>query len=154
MAFNPMNDFICLPLGTGQMPVREQWELINLATENHNFHIHQTKFRAVDPVLSPGDRSPFAPTLHPETGPGVMEDENTLQIARVPDPGNATMIANNQNGYCTIAQWHNGTCVNEGARIDIPFAETGEFVYHCHILEHEDAGMMAKIQVVPAAPTP
>jgi len=154
MAFNPMNDFICLPLGAGQMPVREQWELINLATENHNFHIHQTKFRAVDPVLSPGDRSPFAPTLHPETGPGVMEDENTLQIARVPDPGNATMIANNQNGYCTIAQWHNGTCVNEGARIDIPFAETGEFVYHCHILEHEDAGMMAKIQVVPAAPTP
>ncbi|WP_445928490.1 multicopper oxidase domain-containing protein, partial [Methylocystis sp. IM3] len=25
-----------------------------------------------------------------------------------------------------------------------------EFVYHCHILEHEDSGMMAKIQVVPA----
>ena len=30
--------------------------------------------------------------------------------------------------------------------VDIPFAETGEFVYHCHILEHEDAGMMAKIR--------
>ena len=29
-------------------------------------------------------------------------------------------------------------------------AELGEFVYHCHILEHEDGGMMAKIQVVPA----
>jgi len=26
----------------------------------------------------------------------------------------------------------------------------GTFVYHCHILDHEDAGMMAKIQVVPA----
>jgi FtsP/CotA-like multicopper oxidase with cupredoxin domain len=25
----------------------------------------------------------------------------------------------------------------------------GTFVYHCHILEHEDAGMMARIQVVP-----
>ena len=24
----------------------------------------------------------------------------------------------------------------------------GTFVYHCHIMEHEDAGMMAKIQVV------
>jgi len=33
---------------------------------------------------------------------------------------------------------------------DIPFAELGEFVYHCHILEHEDGGMMARIQVVPA----
>jgi hypothetical protein len=28
----------------------------------------------------------------------------------------------------------------------------GTFVFHCHILEHEDKGMMAKIQVV--GPTP
>ena len=26
----------------------------------------------------------------------------------------------------------------------------GTFVYHCHILDHEDGGMMAKIQVNPA----
>jgi len=25
----------------------------------------------------------------------------------------------------------------------------GDFVYHCHILEHEDGGMMAHIRVVP-----
>jgi len=25
----------------------------------------------------------------------------------------------------------------------------GTFVYHCHILEHEDAGMMGSIQIVP-----
>ena len=34
----------------------------------------------------------------------------------------------------------------------------GSFVYHCHILDHEDAGMMAIIQVLPkgtgAAKTP
>jgi FtsP/CotA-like multicopper oxidase with cupredoxin domain len=27
---------------------------------------------------------------------------------------------------------------------------TGTFLYHCHILDHEDGGMMAKIQVLPA----
>ena len=27
----------------------------------------------------------------------------------------------------------------------------GTFVYHCHILQHEDAGMMAEIQVLPSA---
>ena len=27
---------------------------------------------------------------------------------------------------------------------------TGTFLYHCHILDHEDGGMMAKIQVNPA----
>ena len=26
----------------------------------------------------------------------------------------------------------------------------GTFVYHCHILQHEDAGMMAAIQVLPS----
>jgi len=31
-----------------------------------------------------------------------------------------------------------------------PFRDfTGKFVYHCHILNHEDAGMMAVIEVVP-----
>jgi FtsP/CotA-like multicopper oxidase with cupredoxin domain len=26
----------------------------------------------------------------------------------------------------------------------------GDFVYHCHILDHEDGGMMAIVQVNPA----
>ena len=147
-AFDPMNDFICLPLGAGQMPVREAWELVNLATENHNFHIHQTKFRALDE--SKGDSSPLSPTLDPLVGAGVMEDENTLRIATVPNDEDAQDIANNQNGYCTIEQWHTGVCENDPALVEIPFSQTGAFVYHCHILEHEDAGMMAKIQVVPA----
>jgi FtsP/CotA-like multicopper oxidase with cupredoxin domain len=29
----------------------------------------------------------------------------------------------------------------------------GTFVYHCHLLEHEDKGMMGLIQVVPPSPT-
>jgi FtsP/CotA-like multicopper oxidase with cupredoxin domain len=28
----------------------------------------------------------------------------------------------------------------------------GTFVYHCHLLEHEDRGMMGSIQIVPADP--
>lgn len=146
-AFDPMNNFICLPLGPGQKPVRETWELVNLATENHNFHIHQTKFRLVS--LDKGTGSPLSPKIDSKIGAGVMADEVTLPIAK-PVPEAAKRIANKQNGYCTIKQWHNGTCPNAPTFVDIPFAETGEFVYHCHILEHEDGGMMAKIQVVPA----
>jgi FtsP/CotA-like multicopper oxidase with cupredoxin domain len=26
----------------------------------------------------------------------------------------------------------------------------GTFVYHCHLLEHEDGGMMGLVQVIPA----
>lgn len=36
-------------------------------------------------------------------------------------------------------------------RVDFRDPETvGTFLYHCHILDHEDGGMMAKIRVVPA----
>ena len=35
-------------------------------------------------------------------------------------------------------------------KLDFRGADVGEFVYHCHILDHEDAGMMAIIRVQPA----
>ena len=37
-------------------------------------------------------------------------------------------------------------------KVVIPFTDpeiVGRFVYHCHILSHEDRGMMATIEVVP-----
>ena len=34
-------------------------------------------------------------------------------------------------------------------RMDFRGADVGEFVYHCHILDHEDDGMMANILVLP-----
>ena len=34
-------------------------------------------------------------------------------------------------------------------RMDFRGPDTGDFVYHCHILGHEDSGMMAVIRVLP-----
>jgi len=34
-------------------------------------------------------------------------------------------------------------------RMDFRGPVVGDFVYHCHILQHEDAGMMATIRVLP-----
>lgn len=148
-AFDLSSPFICLPLGAGQQPVRETWEIVNLATENHNFHIHQTKFRALQPGAASG--SPLGPNMDPTVGAGVMEDNVPLAIA-IPKDSVRAKVMNQQNGYCTIGQWRNGDCAMSPQIVEIPFAELGEFVYHCHILEHEDSGMMAKIQVVPAPP--
>ncbi|WP_084143778.1 multicopper oxidase domain-containing protein [Methylocapsa acidiphila] len=143
-AFDPSRNAVCLPLGPGQTPVHETWELVNLATENHNFHIHQTKFRLVQPSAASG--SLLAPKLNPAIGAGVMEDNVPLPVASP----NIQDVANSQNGYCTIEQWRGGQCSSTPVVVDIPFSQLGEFVYHCHILEHEDGGMMAKIQVVPS----
>lgn len=35
----------------------------------------------------------------------------------------------------------------ESVRIEVEFPQTGIFMYHCHILEHEDNGMMGQILV-------
>jgi L-ascorbate oxidase len=120
--------------------VHETWQIINLATELHNFHIHQTKFSLMEASTSPGHSHEHW------AGAGIMEDNVPLPVV-VP---NVPTVATNQNGYCTADQWRNGQCSSTPVVVDIPFSQLGEFVFHCHILEHEDGGMMAKIQVVPA----
>jgi L-ascorbate oxidase len=49
----------------------------------------------------------------------------------------------------TIDSWRSGACRVQPVEVTIPFSEVGDFVYYCHILEHEDGGMMAHIRVVP-----
>jgi FtsP/CotA-like multicopper oxidase with cupredoxin domain len=129
--FDPSVVTVCLPLAPGQSPVSETWELVQLSTENHNFHLHQTRF------VMTGSNG------------GVVQDNFPLGVS-VPDASIANQVFNNQNGVCTIPQWRSGHCASTPLVFDIPFTQLGEFVYHCHILEHEDGGMMARIQVVPA----
>ena len=54
--FDPSHTTVCLPLGPGQTPVTETWEMVQLATENHNFHMHQSRF--VERTGNTGERRP------------------------------------------------------------------------------------------------
>ena len=131
--FDPNVTTACLPLNSGQMPVTETWELVQLSTENHNFHLHQTR---------------FIEKVGPSAG-NVIQDNFPLGVA-MPDATIADQVNNNQTGVCLPSQWRSGHCVSPAVVEQIPFAFLGEFVYHCHILEHEDGGMMARIVVVPS----
>jgi FtsP/CotA-like multicopper oxidase with cupredoxin domain len=131
--FDPNVTTVCLPLNPGQMAVTETWELIQLSTENHNFHLHQTR---------------FIEKVGPSAG-NVIQDNFPLGVA-VPDATIADQVNNNQNGVCLPSQWRSGHCISPAVVEQIPFTQLGEFVYHCHILEHEDGGMMARIVVVPS----
>jgi FtsP/CotA-like multicopper oxidase with cupredoxin domain len=105
---------------------------VQLSTENHNFHLHQARF-----------------TMKGTNG-GVVQDNFPLGVA-APAPGFEDTLNNVQNGVCTVDDWRKGRCISAPVVLDIPFTQLGEFVYHCHILEHEDGGMMARIVVVPSA---
>jgi FtsP/CotA-like multicopper oxidase with cupredoxin domain len=142
--FDPSQNTVCLPLGPGQTPVHETWELVQLSTENHNFHVHQARFRISD--ASAPSSSPLAIKANSSNGGGIIQDNIPLGVAvpHIPE------VNDSQNGVCTVDQWRSGKCSSTPIVLDIPFSQLGEFVYHCHILEHEDGGMMAKIQVVPS----
>jgi len=54
-----------------------------------------------------------------------------------------------------IPYW-SGTGAYHSVTVRMDFSDPnvlGTFVYHCHILEHEDGGMMGEIQVLPAGST-
>lgn len=57
-----------------------------------------------------------------------------------------------RNGKAVYANEHGwkdtiGVNPNETVRIKVRFTKLGVFMYHCHILEHEDTGMMAQIEI-------
>jgi FtsP/CotA-like multicopper oxidase with cupredoxin domain len=130
--FDPSVTTVCLTLGPGQTPVQETWELIQLSTENHNFHLHQTRF-----IMTGGNG-------------GVIQDNFPLGVATPVGDAFSQVVANAQNGVCTIDDWRSGRCTTNPEVFNIEFTQLGEFVYHCHILEHEDGGMMARIMVLPS----
>jgi L-ascorbate oxidase len=121
-AFDPSTVSVCLPLGRGNTPVTEEWELVNVAGEAHNFHMHQTRFYVL-------------PQNAPEGDAGELMDNVAL-----PNGGAAC------DG--TVATWRSGRCRVSTVVVRIPFTEAGDYVYHCHIGEHQDSGMMATIRVV------
>jgi FtsP/CotA-like multicopper oxidase with cupredoxin domain len=120
--YNPSVITVCLPLGPHDTPVTEEWELVNVSAEAHNFHIHQAHFVVLPPNAPPGDA-------------GESMDS-------VPLP--------NGGASCdgTVATWRAGRCRVPTIVVRIPFSEPGDFVYHCHIGEHQDSGMMAHIRVL------
>jgi L-ascorbate oxidase len=133
-AFDPTQPTVCVPLAADNAAVTEQWELVNLQASDHNFHMHQAHFS----VLS---QASVAATAVPDQLSGVPLMMDSLPLIHA-------------DGDCaTVADWRRGACTAHPATIEIHFAIAGDFVYHCHILAHEDAGMMAVIRVRSAAAT-
>jgi FtsP/CotA-like multicopper oxidase with cupredoxin domain len=104
----------------GKTRVTEEWLIENSTLETHDFHMHQIHFLDITTPAAPGFMPPVLDTI------------------TVP---HAPLVGNVAHGYPGTPGW---------VRLSLTFTQQdiGEFVFHCHILEHEDNGMMAKIRVV------
>ncbi len=123
--FIPERVTVCVPLGPGNTPAVERWQIVNIASEDHNFHMHQAKFSLLSRDV---------------VGGRVVEHRGGVLHDNVPIP--------HADGLCrSVDDWRAGKCTVHPVELEIPFTVAGDFAYHCHIGEHVDDGMMAHIRV-------
>jgi FtsP/CotA-like multicopper oxidase with cupredoxin domain len=101
----------------------EDWTIENRAQENHEFHFHQIHFL----VLSQNNFQ------NNGSQPVQAIEGQLLDMIEVP-----YWDGNPNHPYPSVT-----------VRMDFRGPDVGDFVYHCHILNHEDQGMMAIIRVLP-----
>ncbi len=99
-------------------------------------HIHQSQFQPLNPagtrliVTDAGGTNLYNPETRTTSAPLVPD----------PDPNNQprTFEPSEIHGWNDVIRVDPGNIVEVAVRFDIP----GRYVYHCHILEHEDTEMM------------
>jgi spore coat protein A len=105
----------------------EIWSLLNTTDDAHPIHLHLVRFQILDrrsfdvaAYWTTGQVKYMGTAVPPEPGEAGWKD--TVRA----DPGMVTRIITRFEGF------------------------TGRYVWHCHILEHEDNEMMRPFDVVPA----
>jgi hypothetical protein len=125
---------------------KQLWVLVNRTGALHNFHIHQIKFRlATKKELA--DSYGVKPTEPAETCPGDTCEEPNYRLYEETDPDASE----------AERVWHDTIPVPVGKPVFLIMSfdakeQMGRFVYHCHILKHEDKGLMAPIEVWSSRP--
>jgi FtsP/CotA-like multicopper oxidase with cupredoxin domain len=141
----------------------ELWEIVNLTADTHPIHLHLVQFRVQN--RQPIDTAAYMQRVFGKTE--LSPDDVGSVSGAYPSPapfltGAAVGPAATERGWKDTAQVHPGMVtrflvpfgpdagpgVPFGQHVTTPF--TGRYVWHCHILDHEDNEMMLPYEVVPA----
>ncbi|MCX5683567.1 MAG: multicopper oxidase domain-containing protein [Planctomycetota bacterium] len=105
----------------------EVWQFINLTPDTHPMHLHDVEFQIVG--------------RHK-----LLVDPVTGEFTSTPDPNAADLPPEaDEMGWKDTLQCPSGFETDIIAQF---LDYTGEYVYHCHILEHEEFDMMRPFEVV------
>jgi FtsP/CotA-like multicopper oxidase with cupredoxin domain len=116
----------------------EVWQLINLTGDTHPIHLHLDPFQ----ILA---RHPIRYEI-PDGG--ISERDLTATVTLERDPGDELdhAIDENERGLKDTVRVN----PNEMVEIAVRFTNySGRYMYHCHILEHEDRDMMRPFVTMP-----
>jgi FtsP/CotA-like multicopper oxidase with cupredoxin domain len=97
----------------------EEWVVENWTRELHAFHVHQLHFRVL------------------EVNGKKLPDTPLMDVVNVP--------------FATDIDKPNAETVPGRVRIKLYFPDdlAGDILFHCHLVDHEDNGMMGMVRVVP-----
>jgi len=103
----------------------ETWEILNVTMDAHPIHVHQVTFQVINREIVAMESPVFAP-------------EAGRDVGYVYDPTPA------ETGWKDTVIAYPGEITRIKMKFDVP----GRFVWHCHIVEHEDNEMMRPFDVV------
>ena len=152
--FNDTVVFVPSDLGGNPMPMildsTQTWKVVNNSalniSVNHPFHIHINPFQ-VNRVVAPNPKDPFQ-ALYAELNTAASTNNSPIWLDVIPLPLPALDGAGNpipNSAYVVLTQRYDPF---DGCTDDKCGPPTGEFVMHCHILGHEERGMMQVLQIV------
>ena len=143
-----------------QSDALEQWDLVNLTGDAHPIHLHFTQFQVLnrqridadDYVTATYGAEPLVPGSGDYAAPGINPPAEPFLVGRPkPPPPNErgwkdTVVA--MPGEVTRILVPFGAGAAGGAPLAIGSSFTGDYAWHCHILEHEDNDMMQHYRIV------
>nr|AXL05602.1 copper oxidase [uncultured bacterium]AXL05618.1 copper oxidase [uncultured bacterium] len=112
------------------------WNLIQLGGAPHPTHIHLARFQLLT-RRTYGDLTPFDIATGGTSSP-------------LPVPAEGPQIERHEQGWKDTFNLRQGEWLTVAGHLE---GATGEFMYHCHILDHEDEGMMRPFVVHPPGVT-
>lgn len=112
-----------------ELGTTEVWEFVNATGDAHPMHVHEVAFEVVN-------REGL-----------VLADDDEIVIP-IQLAGNVTPPEPWETGFKDTVIAYPGEVTRVRARFDQP----GQFVWHCHIVEHEDNEMMRPYRIGPEQP--
>ncbi|MEJ2615155.1 MAG: multicopper oxidase domain-containing protein, partial [Ignavibacteriaceae bacterium] len=120
------------------MKTNEVWEVYNSTGDAHPIHLHLVKFQIIN-------RESFSGTVSDKTQTSHSGKDITGGLLTVNSlGGNARAPEENEKGWKDTAVMLPG----EVTRVIARFDREGRYVWHCHILSHEDHEMMRPFEVI------
>jgi spore coat protein A len=139
----------------------EEWEIWNLSGDAHPMHLHLVMFEVIgreeivwdtavreadDKVLSDPDDA-FGDGTYLAEQPLVQHNGALGSGFRVVNPTKGAAVETPANIYETGPKDMVTAMPGEVTRFKMIFDKAGRFVWHCHILAHEDHEMMRTLVV-------